>query len=200
MKPSLHPGIRLARQNQNPDTSLHNHQFVGRHRGGMFKNSKGLRSPKSPDQGSVTRRSVPLRNQLHEKRRKTAVGPTHRKGHGRCFDHLHCVDSIQILLQRNRRKNHESPETIGNLDTNWARDDNKKLFSFLTERCSKWDLSSPGIKPKPSAEEAQSLHHWTTRKIQLFNFKCNNGDVVTCTFFFFKSSLLEVILKYLWMK
>ena len=92
---------------------------------------------------------------------------------------------IQILLQRNRRKNYESPETIGNLDTNWARDDNKKLFSFLTERCSKRDLSSPGIKPKPSAEEAQSLHHWTTRKIQLFNFKCNNGDVVTCTFFFF---------------
>lgn len=37
----------------------------------------------------------------------------------------------QILLQRDRKKNHESPETIGNLDTNWVCDDIKKLFSFF---------------------------------------------------------------------
>ena len=39
-----------------------------------------------------------------------------------------------------------------------------KKFSFVL--CGIWDFSSqPGIKPEPPALEAQSLNHWTARRV-----------------------------------
>lgn len=155
MKPSLYPGSRLARQNQNPDTSLHNHQFIGKHRGGMFKNSKGLRSPKIPDQGSVTRRCSSVKKSTPWEEKEDSCGTHPPEGTREMLWPPAPCGHYSDPASKKPKKNHESPETIGNLDTNWAGDDKKKLFSFLTEKCSKRDLSSPGIKPEPSAEEAQ---------------------------------------------
>ena len=40
------------------------------------------------------------------------------------------------------------------------------FFKLLVSPLSVWDLSGqPGIKPVPPALEAQSLNHWTARKV-----------------------------------